>query len=73
MFLSRTPEANVFLAELLAIDMALKLAQSQARKDITIFSDSQAAIRAIGGSQMSGQQILNGIFDSWAELRRQEA
>ena len=73
MFLGRTPEANVFLAELLAIDMALKLAQSQARKDITIFSDSQAAIRAIGGSQMSGQQILNGIFDSWAELRRQEA
>lgn len=53
--------------------MALKLAQSQARKDIMIFSDSQAAIRAIGGSQMSGQQILNGIFDSWAELRRQEA
>ena len=50
MFLSQTSEANVFLAELLAIDMVLKLAQSQARKDITIFSNSQAAIRAIGGS-----------------------
>ena len=72
-FLGRIPEANVFLAELLAIDMALKTAQSYPERDVTIFSDSQAAIKAICGSHTSAQQILNDILNGWEELRRRGA
>lgn len=53
--------------------MALKMAQSQSGKDVSIFSDSQTAIRVIGGSHMSSQQILGYIIDSYAELRRRGA
>lgn len=49
----------------------LCLAQPRPGQEMAIFSDSQAAIKAIGGSHMSGQQILYGIINSLAELRRQ--
>lgn len=55
MFLGRTPEANVFLAELTGLYMALDIAKQQTKKEVTIFSDSQAAIQAIDGAQGKGQ------------------
>lgn len=75
-FLGRAPEATVFLAELQGIDMALEMAliaRPQPGEEVTIFSDSQAALKAIGGSDGSGQQILGGIIDSCADLRNRGA
>ena len=72
-FLGRTPEANVFLAELQGIYMALEMTQPHFGQHVTIFSDSQSAINAIGGSHATGQQILRGIIDGYAKLRAQGA
>lgn len=57
----------------MALEMALEMTRPQPGKEVTIFSDSQAAIKAIGGSQVSGQQILGGIIDSCADLRKRGA
>jgi len=70
-FLGRTPEANVFMAELVGIQMALEIAQQQTERMVTIFSDSQAAIQAIEGSQTTCQQILTLITERCDVLRSQ--
>ena len=57
----------------MALEMALEITRQQPGKDVTIFSDSQAAIKAIGGSQASGQQIIGGIIDSCDNLRKRGA
>jgi ribonuclease HI len=54
----------------MALEMALEMTRPQPGKEVTIFSDSQAAIKAIGGSQVS---ILGGIIDSCADLRKRGA
>lgn len=49
MFLGRRSEATVFTAELLGTQMTLQIAQQIDRTDVVIFSDSQAAVKAITG------------------------
>ncbi len=60
-----TDTLNAFTSELLAIDVALaKLLflahQTQARihKDVTVFTDSQAALKVISGFTIQGMQFL---------------
>jgi ribonuclease HI len=67
----RTPEANVFLAELVGIHIALEMAQQRIQREVIIFCDSQAAIQAINGTQKTGQQILGSIAEKWDELQSQ--
>lgn len=63
MFLGRTPEASVFIAELVGIHMALEIALHCMEREVTIFSDSHAAIQAIGGTQTAAQQILGLVAE----------
>jgi ribonuclease HI len=70
-FVGRTPEANVFLAEMVGIRMGLEMAQQRIEREVIIFCDSQAAIQAIDGSQKTNQQILGSIAEKWDELRSQ--
>lgn len=50
--------------------MALEMARQRTSQEVTIFSDSQAALQAIEGSQTSGQQIISMIITDIEELRK---
>jgi hypothetical protein len=63
------PEANVFLAELVRIYIALEMAQQRIERKVLIFYNSQAAIQAMDRTQKTGQQILESIAEKWDELR----
>ncbi|GAQ07561.1 hypothetical protein ALT_4882 [Aspergillus lentulus] len=59
--LGRKAEASVFLAEFVGIHMAVEIGRLQGGREVTIFSDSQAAIQAIDGPQATGQQAISMI------------
>jgi ribonuclease HI len=67
-FLGTQTEANVFMAELLAIHMALRTAQQLAAPKVTVFSDSQASLQAITGPHPTGQQIISMIIQDTETL-----
>lgn len=69
-FLGSNTTATVYLAELKGIHMALLMAQTLKRESLVIFSDSQAAIRAVQDPQSNGQQILARIINVLEGLAR---
>lgn len=68
-FLGRMPKATVFLAKLqglqMALEMALETIGQQPGKEVTIFSDSQAAIKALPISTANGNEAI--LYGPWTD------
>lgn len=67
-----TSTCSILAAELTAIAMALKFARTCRQNQITVFSDSQEALRAIqsGSTKGSKRKVLQWIMEGIAELDR---